>query len=160
MSVPFEKIAVLQAFREQLQRELDAAVAASKDAASYATDAESRPESKWDTQGLEASYLAAGQAGQAREWAKALQSLQAGWQEWQKPMASIHVGAVFECEIAGESDWYFLVSNGGGQDIEVESLKITTITLQSPIATKLTGKSAGQSFQLANGLTGEVLKVV
>jgi transcription elongation GreA/GreB family factor len=160
MNTPFRKIEVLEAFRNQLKHELGMAIAASKDAASYATDEESRAESQWDTQGLEASYLAAGQAGQAREWVKALQSLQACWQEWQKPMEKIRPGAVFQCELAGDSDWYFLVSTGGGQDFEVESLKITTITLQSPMAAQVAGKTAGQSFQLANGLPGKVFKVI
>ena len=43
-----------------LREELLHAVNASKDAAEYATNEESRAESQWDTQGLEASYLAAG----------------------------------------------------------------------------------------------------
>lgn len=136
------------------------AISASKDAAAYATDAESRAESKWDTQGLEASYLAAGQAGQAHEWAKALQALQVSWQDWQKPMKAILVGAVFQCELAGDSDWYLLVSSGGGQELIVGNETITTITMQSPLAARVLGKSAGQNFQLINGLTGNVLQVL
>ena len=56
-----------------LREELLHAVNASKDAAEYATNEESRAESQWDTQGLEASYLAAGQATQARQWAEAVE---------------------------------------------------------------------------------------
>ncbi len=71
-----DKKGVLKALIASLEAEVQKAIAASKDAASYATDEEARAESQWDTQGIEASYLAAGQAEQARQSARALEALQ------------------------------------------------------------------------------------
>ena len=70
------KTRFFNALLDKLREEVRLAVEASKDAAEYATNEESRAESQWDTQGLEASYLAAGQAGQARQWAEAIEELQ------------------------------------------------------------------------------------
>ena len=58
-----DKFSVINKIIDELKVQLEVAKGASTEAASYATNAESRAESKWDTQGLEASYLAAGQAG-------------------------------------------------------------------------------------------------
>ena len=78
-----------------LREELLHAVNASKDAAEYATNEESRAESQWDTQGLEASYLAAGQATQARQWAEAVEELQSEREDLLKPneqvLSLIHI---------------------------------------------------------------------
>ncbi|HLS28905.1 MAG TPA: hypothetical protein VK041_09660, partial [Opitutales bacterium] len=71
-----DKNDLLEALIGTLKEELRKSVDASKDAAGYATDDQARAESKWDTQGIEASYLAAGQAGQARQWAEAISLLE------------------------------------------------------------------------------------
>ena len=52
-----DKSHFFQCLLATLREELLHAVNASKDAAEYATNEESRAESQWDTQGLEASYL-------------------------------------------------------------------------------------------------------
>ena len=68
-----DKALFYQTLINTLESELKHAIDASKDAADYATNEEAKAESQWDTQGLEASYLAAGQADQARQWAEAIE---------------------------------------------------------------------------------------
>src|SRR5690606_19098632 len=58
------KHAVIEAVLAELMNQLELVRGASREAAEYATHEESRADSKWDTQGLEASYLAAGQGAQ------------------------------------------------------------------------------------------------
>ncbi|MGB0290829.1 MAG: hypothetical protein ACPGC0_06530, partial [Opitutales bacterium] len=92
---------------ETLREEVKHAVEASKDAAEYATNEESRAESKWDTQGLEASYLAAGQAGQAKQWAEAVEELQSEREDLMRPNDRVSLGALFCCGFAAGEEYFF-----------------------------------------------------
>lgn len=135
------------------------AVKASRDAAEYATNEESRAESQWDTQGLEASYLAAGQAGQAKQWADSVQELQSEREEILKSKYSVGLGALFSCDFGDGPEWYFFAGVAGGHVVPTEQGDVTVITSRSPLAGRLSRLAAGDSFVLANGNAGKVLSV-
>ena len=61
------KSEVFQLFIDSIERELAILKKAAKDTADYATDSENKPENKYDTRGLEASYLAGAQAQRVSE---------------------------------------------------------------------------------------------
>ena len=65
--MPVNKQSVLQCIVEKLQVDLDVAVRAAQTAYETATHEENIAENKYDTLGLEASYLAAGQARRVEE---------------------------------------------------------------------------------------------
>ncbi|MDX2109396.1 MAG: hypothetical protein SFY80_04055 [Verrucomicrobiota bacterium] len=142
-----------------LETELKAAYSAWKDAASYATDSESKAASQWDTQGLEASYLAAGQAAQVRQLTEALALLRS----IRKPLISAHStlepGALLHCRMGNYTECFFLAPMGGGMTLEVEGKEITVLTPQTPLAQSLAGVSVGQRFTLANGMSGVLVAV-
>jgi|GEM_PF-1122899 hypothetical protein len=144
---------------ETLREECMHAVQASKDAADYATNEESRADSQWDTQGLEASYLAAGQASQARQWAESVQELQSEREDLLKPRETIGLGALFNCDFGGGPEWYFFAGVAGGQVVPAARGEVTVITASSPLAARLLRLRAGESFTLANGNKGKVLSV-
>jgi hypothetical protein len=144
---------------DTLREECMHAVRASKDAADYAINEESRAESQWDTQGLEASYLAAGQAGQAKQWVESIEELQSEREELLKPKASVSLGALFSCSFSGEEEWFFFAGVAGGHVVETEQGDVTVITAQSPLAGRLLNLSAGAGFRLPNGSEGRVLTV-
>lgn len=154
-----DKTEFFKCLLETLREEVNHAVKASKDAAEYATNEESRAESQWDTQGLEASYLAAGQAGQARQWADAIEELQSEREDLLRPNDRVSLGALFSCDFGGEVDFFFFAGTAGGQTIQMESIAVTVITAQSPLATRLLGRKAGDSFRMPNGSMGTVLAV-
>lgn len=142
-----------------LQAELRDAVKASKDAAEYATNDESRAESQWDTQGLEASYLAAGQAGQARQWAAAIEDLRSRRETLLQTKCRIAQGALFSCDFGDAPEYFFFAGVAGGQTVEMDGIEITVITPQSPLVARLRGLKASESFRLPNGSIGQVLTV-
>ncbi|MGZ0709372.1 hypothetical protein ACWPKO_13660 [Coraliomargarita sp. W4R53] len=148
-----------QCLLSTLRKEALNAVNASKDAAEYATNEESRAESQWDTQGLEASYLAAGQATQARQWADAIEELQSEREELLKPKTQISFGALFSCDFGDSVEHFFFAGTAGGQNISMDTYEVTVITAQSPLAGRLLGRKAGDSFRLPNGSIGQVLTV-
>ncbi|WP_309382175.1 hypothetical protein [Cerasicoccus frondis] len=154
-----EKARVVSALIEKLEAELTAADHASRDAAAYATSEESRAESKWDTQGLEASYLAAGQAGQAKQLASALGMIKGQASELARPCTSIQRGALFNCKLGRTTEWFFFAPSGGGETLHVDETEITVITADSPLAHRLLGLSSGNDFSLPNGAPGQVLTV-
>jgi len=154
-----DKVCFFNALIDSLRHELQGAVNASRDAAEYATNEESRAESQWDTQGLEASYLAAGQAGQARAWAEAIEELQSEREDLLKVKTSVALGALFCCDFGGESETFFFAGVAGGHVISLEGVEVTVITPQSPLIARLRGLKAGESFRLPNGLLGQVLSV-
>ena len=144
---------------ETLRDECLHAIEASKDAADYATNEESKAESQWDTQGLEASYLAAGQASQARQWAEVVEELQSEREELLKPNADVSLGALFSCDMGGDLEWFFFAGVAGGQVIKTYHGEVTVITAQSPLAARLRGRKEGDPFMLPNGSYGQVLSV-
>ncbi len=153
------KTLFFNALIDTLREELIHAVNASKDAAEYATNDESRAESQWDTQGLEASYLAAGQAGQAKQWAEAIEELQSEREDLLKPNDKISLGALFKCDIGGSEEFFFFAGVAGGQVINVDNIEVTVLNSHSPLASRVLGRKVGETFVLPNGNTGEVLHI-
>lgn len=152
-----EKEDVVAELVRALQLEVEQAVGASRDAADYATNEEARAESQWDTQGLEASYLAAGQADQARQWAEALETVQRSREALSAPKAEVTIGALFRCDLNGAAECFFLAPVAGGLVLTVGEVKVTVVTPQSPLAGRLIGKRSGDGFALANGAVGSVV---
>jgi transcription elongation GreA/GreB family factor len=154
-----DKTLFFNALIDTLRQELMHAVNASKDAAEYATNEESRAESQWDTQGLEASYLAAGQATQAKQWAEAIEELQSEREDLLKPNDRVSLGALFRCEMGGTEEVFFFAGVAGGQTIEMDDMDVTVITSHSPLASRLLGLHVGDTFLLPNGDLGKVLHI-
>ncbi|MDG1241296.1 MAG: transcription elongation factor GreAB [Opitutae bacterium] len=144
---------------DTLREEALHAVKASQDAAEYATSEESRAESQWDTQGLEASYLAAGQAGQAKQWADAVEELQSEREDLLKTNTDVSLGALFKCDFDGSEEVFFLAGVAGGQVISMDHIEVTVITAQSPLAARLRGYKVGDTFALPNAKFGEILAI-
>ncbi len=156
---PMNKEQFFDQLIEALRKEALHAVKASQDAADYATNEESRAESKWDTQGLEASYLAAGQACQAKQWAEAVEELQSRREFLLNTKTEVTLGALFTCDLDGSEEVFFFSSVAGGQVIKMGDQEVTVITAQSPLASRLRGLKAGEGFKLSNGKSGAILAI-
>ncbi|MEX0324856.1 MAG: transcription elongation factor GreAB [Puniceicoccaceae bacterium] len=149
---------ILQQLAEHLKAEIQRLQAANKQAAAGATDSESRAESKWDTQGLESSYLARGYAAQfdsMNEQAKLLNEFSPASFTGQP----IDTGALVKCDFDGYRSWVFLLPCCGGTELMVEDEEVTVVTPESPLAGALVGRQAGDAYQLPNGAMGTILIV-
>ena len=154
-----DKAQFFQCLLSTLRKEVHNAVNAAKDAAEYATNEESRAQSQWDTQGLEASYLAAGQASQARQWADAIENLQSEREDLLKSNSNVCLGALFSCSFGDCVEYFFFAGTAGGQSILLDGQEVTVITAQSPLAGRLMGLKAGDSFNMPNGSSGQILTI-
>ena len=112
---------------------------------------QSKAENKYDTRGLEASYLARGQSRQAGEVEQAIEQFQALVLRTFAPADPIDLGALVELETRGERIFYFIGPRAGGTEIEHEKHEVTVITPPSPLGKQLVGRRQGDKLKLNIG---------
>lgn len=121
-----------------------------------ATHESSKAESKYDTRGLEAAYLAGGQARQAKEIRDSIQLYESLPIRHFAPGDPIDLTALVELDTEGTRSAYFIGPKNGGLEVEHERREVTVITPQSPLGQHLMGKQAGQRWTTKLG--GSTLK--
>lgn len=129
--------------RAQYERMLDAA----RETSAGAADPESVAKSKYETQGLEASYLAAGQGEQAEALAEAVSSLAPTAFPPFPQDAEIAPGALVETEADGERSFYLLAPMAGGISCEYEGCEVTILTPEAPLRQKMLGLATGDTLE-------------
>jgi len=121
-----------------------------------ATHESNKAESKYDTRGLEAAYLAGGQARQAKEILDSIE-LYEGLKTREFPRDEpIDLTALVELDTNGSSALYFIGPRNGGLEINYRGKEITVITPPSPLGQNLMGKKAGQRWTAKVG--GSLMK--
>ena len=111
-----------------------------------ATHESSKAENKYDTRGLEAAYLAGGQARQAREFMDAIAVYEDLAPKNFIPSEAIDLTAVVELDANGERTTYFIGPKSGGLEVPFEGQEIIVITPQSPLGENLMGKKKGDRW--------------
>lgn len=144
------------------QLESDAALyrRAARSAFEEATDEQNKAENKYDTRGLEASYLARGQARQVAETEDALAQFRS--MEWPDfdPTTPIAAGALVELERGRDREWYLLAPWAGGTEVRHGKHEILVITPQSPLGRELVGKKQGEALVLRLGGAAQKQRVL
>src|SRR3982751_526471 len=120
---------ILEALRDNLAV-LEKAARASH---AEATHESSKAENKYDTRGLEAAYLAGGQARQAREIQESIKLYQSLIVRDFAPDEPIDLGALVELDSNGTPATYFIGPKNSGLEIQFRRKEITIITTQSPL---------------------------
>ncbi len=158
------KLNVITRIIQTLKVELETSVERAKESFDAATDDESRGDGKYDTRGLEASYLAGGQAQQAKELADALDRFEQlkTTSYIEAPSKSICLGSLFEIstENGKVKTWYFLANDRGGVEIEEGGVLITVLTLHSPLGASFIGASVGAKVSMNTGLSADITTVL
>lgn len=154
------KRALIKKITAKLTNELGIYFRAAQFSRAEATHESSKAESKYDTRGLEASYLARGQSRQAAE-------LEAAIAEFEKlPVKKfgaddlIGLGALVELENGGENLFYFIGPRAGGTEVLHDKKEILVITPQSPLGEQLLGKKSGERPQLTLGGAKQTAKIL
>jgi len=140
---------------EKIIASLDAELAllaqSARSAHEEATHEQSRAENKYDTRGLEASYLARGQSRQAAETLAAREEYGAFKPRQFKPGEAIDLGAVVELEGDGAPALYFIGPRAGGTEIVHQRRPIVVMTPQSPLGSQLVGRKQGDRLVMEIG---------
>jgi transcription elongation GreA/GreB family factor len=132
----------------QLTGEIAIYAKAANAARAEATHEQSKAENKYDTRGLEASYLARGQSKQAAEIAEAIEEYEKLNPRNFTAIDPIDLTAVVELEAKGERSFYFLGPRSGGMEIQHEKKEVLVITPQSPLGQQLMGKKQGARWKM------------
>ena len=127
---------------------LDKAARASHEEATHES---SKAESKYDTRGLEAAYLAGGQARQAKEILDSIKAYEALVTRDFAPGAPIELTALVELDADGARSNYFIGPKSGGLEIKHRTKEIIVMTPQSPLGQNLIGRKAGQRWSAKLG---------
>ncbi|MEI9897134.1 MAG: hypothetical protein WDN28_25540 [Chthoniobacter sp.] len=141
-----DKRAVIRMIVDQIGQDLHALITAAKATHAEATHEQNKPENKYDTRALEASYLAQGQSRQVAELERAKQEFESLSTAAALPDAPIDVGALLKLKQAKTETVYLLGPRAGGMEITFEGTEITVITPHSPIGRELMGKAQGDSI--------------
>jgi transcription elongation GreA/GreB family factor len=143
-----KKQAVIKKIIAQLNADVAIYYKAALTAREDATDPQSKAENKYDTRGLEASYLARGQSKQAAETEASIEEFQKMSVRAFGPQEAINIGALVELEGKGETMLYFIATRAGGLEVVHEKREILVITPQSPLGQNVVGKRAGDKIKM------------
>ncbi|WP_101758604.1 transcription elongation factor GreAB [Oceanicoccus sp. KOV_DT_Chl] len=135
---------------QQLQSELNTAIAASQQAHASATDNENVAENKYDTLAVEAAYLAHGQSMRIAELQQAILSYQQFQPAEFNQQSTIALGALVSVENnnTGKIQQVFLGPAAGGLLLTHNHKTIHLITRTAPLALALLGKNIDGEIQL------------
>jgi len=144
----------------RLTEELETYLRAARASRAEATHEQSRAENKYDTRGLEASYLAKGQSRQVAELESAIATFEKMEIKNFTEGSGIEVGAVVTVEHRGEKTTYFIATKAGGTEVIYDRNEVLVITPQSPLGEQLMEKKQGDRLKLAlNGAPDPYLVV-
>ncbi|MDD3180782.1 MAG: GreA/GreB family elongation factor [Opitutaceae bacterium] len=143
-----KKSLLLQRIISHLAAELELFSTAARDTHADATDEQNKSEDKYDTRGLEASYLALGQSRQAVEVEQALRQFEILPARDFGPADPIDVGALVALEAGSEKTFYFVGPRAGGTEVKYDRKVVLVVTPQSPLGRQLVGKRQGDLLQI------------
>ncbi len=126
-----------------LRESLEVMEKAARTSHGEATHESSKADNKYDTRGLEAAYLAGGQARKAKEILDSIELYETLMSKDFAPDEPIDLTALVELEADSARSLYFIGPRNGGLEISHQRKEITLITPQSPLGQILMGKKAG-----------------
>lgn len=146
-----DKAELIALILEELNKRLDALCQSARAAYEGATHEESKAEDKYDTRGLEASYLAGAQANRTQELEEAIRRysiLKARPFLEEDPIALTALVAVNNGE---KEAIYFIGPEAGGIQFNINSIIVTVITPKSPMGEELIGRYLDDEFEMTTG---------
>lgn len=145
------KTSIIHAIIEQLKIKAGHHFTAAKSAHAEATHEESMAEDKYDTRGLEAGYLAVGQARMMDEAANAIRAYSTLFVKKFKPDDPVDLAAVVDMTVNKKEESIFIGPAGGGIEVTVEGKSLLVITPDSPLGRLVMGKKVGDRFKRKAG---------
>lgn len=153
------KAALIRKIVASLDAELALFAASARAAHEEATHEQSRAENKYDTRGLEASYLARGQSRQAAETMQARAEYESLTPRIFGPGDGIDLCAVVELEGPHGTAIYFIGPRAGGTEIVHQKKTLLVMTPQSPLGSALLGRKQGERLVIEIGGSANAYRI-
>ena len=138
-----DKQDIFQQVLTRLQDQCSTMQQAAQSSHDAATGSESKSEGKYDTRGLEASYLASAQAEQYENLKQAIHNLNGFIVSNGGEISHVQPGNIVEVESGGYIQHYFLLPSGGGVPLDYEGQDIITVTPDTPVYKAILGCNKG-----------------
>ena len=156
-----DKNLLLQDVLSHLQTDLEQASLAALSAHEAATHEENVAENKYDTLGLEAAYLASGQARRVEELRQTLIT----WRQLRpRPFdinQGIELGALVQLAAEdGHEQWLFLGPPGASMKLQLADQTIQVLGNTAPLGKLLLGKKPGDEISLPAGSRQQIFEVL
>ena len=156
-----DKFLLQQQVLERLAADLRQTEQAARTAHETATHEENIAENKYDTLGLEAAYLATGQARRA----EAIRQAMATWRQFRPSpydaRKGIQLGAlVCLVDAAGQQQLIFLGPEGGSMKLGSGAERVQVISGEAPLTKALLGKCEGDEVSLQIASSRQLLEVL
>jgi transcription elongation GreA/GreB family factor len=150
-----------QLILDTLQADLELAQRAALSAYEAATHKENIAENKYDTLGLEASYLAAGQARRVEEIRQALKA----WQQLTLRPFDAELGIqltalVWLANAQGIEQCLFLGPDAAGMKVRLEGQEVLVISPRAPLGQRLLGCAEGDQVEMRIGNSTQLFEVL
>jgi len=135
---------IVDVIRNRLRSELRTLETVATNAHKAATNSELQPDGKYDTQAIEAGYLAGAQARRVEELRSDLAKIESLKSAFNTTNAT--VGSLVQMEDLGS---YFISPTSGGSTIEIEGVNIKVVSNSSPIGKELLGLECGDGVEIS-----------
>ena len=138
-----DKKLIVSQLIERLDQDLIKLSEAATSTKEYITDGDVKPEGKYDTRAIEASYLAGAQEKRVEEIKLDIQML--------KDLelistTTIQLGSLAIIKFNNEEKYYFISSTAGGSIVDVNGTPVLIISVFSPLGSEALNLAAGDSF--------------
>ncbi len=144
-----------------LTTDLNTLTTAAKTAHAAATHTECLPDNKYDTTGLEASYIAQGQANRAQDIKQSLDRYRKLVIRTFGDETPIRLTALITIEAEGGSNkQVFLGPDAGGLKLSDDNEECIVITPESPLGRALLGKVCGDEIETGGGASRKTFIIV
>ncbi len=134
------KKSLIQIILEELQKKFELAKQVAQNSRDEATHEDSKAENKYDTRGLEASYLAGAQAKRAAQLELAVTYFENLLKTSSGEASSIASNTLVKLQSDEISGWYFLSPYEGGLKVQYPNEEVLVLGTQSPLGAALLGK--------------------
>lgn len=142
---------IWQALFVELTRLIGVAKDSADRAHADATDKECVAENKYDTRGLEASYLAQGQQQRMAQCIEDNALFDRLYKKREQCLTCVELGAIVTLESVNELRHVLIGPSAGGLKLVCDNDEILVITSQSPLGALLMSKEIGDEVRLTVG---------
>jgi len=143
-----DKAILLRRMCEKIELDLVEIKEAALNTLEAATNEESKAENKYDTRGLEASYLAGAQAKRVQEMRDQLFAFKSAKIRKFTENDPIALTALVEFETNEKVGFVFILEKGGGVVLSFEGVTVQAIAPNSPLGKALLGRRVGDLVQV------------
>ena len=154
------KKSIINRLTKQIAEELAAITAAAKATYDIATNEDNKPENKYDTRSLEASYLAGAQAERVADMKEVHAIFENLPLKEFNENSKISSTALVELNQNEKITFVLIMPKGGGQTCKFEGQQIQVITAESPLGKALIGKCCGDFIDLETGSTRREYEII